>query len=371
MTRKVNVKIPRTAAEYDIVIGDGVLSECGRSAAELPAGKPQKAAIISDPTVHALYGETAEASFREAGIGVRTHLIGDGEEFKNFKTLSETLEFLGANEIARTDIVVALGGGVVGDLAGFAAAVHLRGVRLLQIPTTLLSMIDSSVGGKTAVNTAFGKNLVGGFYQPSRVLIDVAALRTLPEREITAGKCEAIKQAAVAGPELFELTRRFVENNAENVVELIAAQTAFKAAVVQADERESTAETGGSSRKILNFGHTFAHALEKLTDYRYFKHGEAVGHGIKFAAELSKKLENFPADEVKLLNDVVHRAGNLPPIVDIDPAEIFESFKFDKKLVNNSLHWVLLERIGKPVIVPSEKIPKEILMATIAEAVRQ
>jgi 3-dehydroquinate synthase len=255
--------------------------------------------IVSNRKVFGLYGGKVQTSLRAQGFETHVHLIGDGERFKDLRTFENTLRTLSQNGFTRTDSVLALGGGVVGDLAGFAASVHLRGIDLLQIPTTLLSMIDSSVGGKTAVNTSFGKNLVGSFYQPKGVLIDVDTLQTLPRREITAGFCEAIKQGAISGPALFRRTSDFLEAfkvgdfrvaskfeaRASELIELIGAQIRFKAKIVQNDESESVGDNSPRSRKILNFGHTFAHALEKATDYSYLKHGEAVGFGIMFAAE--------------------------------------------------------------------------------------
>jgi 3-dehydroquinate synthase len=276
--------------------------------------------------------------------------------------------------------VIALGGGVVGDLAGFAASVYLRGVRVIQVPTTLLSMIDSSVGGKTAVNTPNGKNLIGTFYQPAGVFIDPMVLRTLPRREMTAGLCEAVKQAVLEGGRSFELMRKFLDANAggihaerfddlgflDQMERLVASQVAFKAKIVRGDEREDPARNDSTSRKILNFGHTLAHALEKATDYRYLKHGEAVGYGILFAAELSKKLELLPPDELELLNDVVHRAGTLPSLTHIDPLKVLDALGYDKKIVDGSLRWILLRGIGEPVIVPQKEIPA----ATISRSIR-
>lgn len=267
----------------------------------------------------------------------------------------------------------------MGDLAGFAASLHLRGIDLLQVPTTLLSMIDSSVGGKTGINTSFGKNLVGSFYQPRGVLVDVETLRTLPRREITAGLCEAIKQGAISGRQLFQQTTDFLQTFkptdfrrsadhsrlAEDLAALIDRQIRFKAKIVQNDEFEDPENLSSSSRKILNFGHTFAHALERATDYRYLRHGEAVGYGIMFAAELSKKLELIVQDEVNSLNDVVHRAGVLPALDNVDRSKVQESFKHDKKRVGKSLHWVLLKGIGKPVIVPDTQIPRSAISSTL------
>lgn len=325
-----------------------------------------KIAIISNAKVYGLYGETVRKSLEDTGFGVSTFLMKDGERYKNLRSLESVLEFLGENRLSRTDAVIALGGGVVGDLAGFAASIYLRGIPFLQIPTTLLAMIDSSVGGKTGVNTSFGKNLVGSFYQPAGVLIDVGVLESLARREVTAGFCEAVKQGAVGGGKLFDSTSRFLEiypvkdfkslfserKFLRSLVALVRDQVAFKAKIVQQDETEDPGRSDPASRKILNFGHTLAHALEKVTDYKYFKHGEAVGYGILFAAELSKRLDLLGQNELNSLNDVVHRAGKLPDISNIDAKDIFEAFKFDKKSTGKTLQWILLKGIGKPVIVP-------------------
>ncbi|MEO8572769.1 MAG: 3-dehydroquinate synthase [Pyrinomonadaceae bacterium] len=381
----VPIKIPRRPATYQICIGSGSLSDVGRWSAETLGRETGRVLIVSNRKVFGLFGKAAEKSFRKSGFETHVHLIGDGERFKNLRTLEATLRTLSEKGFTRTDAVVALGGGVVGDLAGFAASIHLRGIELLQIPTTLLSMIDSSVGGKTAVNSSFGKNLVGTFYQPTGVLIDVNVLRTLPPREITAGLCEAIKQGAISGHPLFRQTSNFLSSFSApdfadaakfdllvaNLVALIDKQVRFKAKIVQYDEAESALDNTSRSRKILNFGHTFAHALEKATEYRLLKHGEAVGYGIMFAAELSKKLELLGQDEVNSLNDVVHRAGSLPSIANIDQSKILASFKYDKKRVGNSLRWVLLREIGKPMIVPDTEIPKSAVLSTLKSTVQK
>ena len=373
----VSIKIPRKPSGYSIRIGQGLLRVSGAWAAGALGGVG-RVLMVSNRKVFDLYGKATEASFIRAGFQAHVHLIGDGERFKSFRTLEGTLRVLSEKGFTRTDAVVALGGGVVGDLAGFAAAVHLRGIALLQIPTTLLSMIDSSVGGKTGINTAFGKNLVGAFHQPTGVLIDLETLRTLDRREITAGFCEAIKQGAISGPTLFRKTAGFLKAHPGTDLEtrydsetftdlsaLIADQVRFKARIVQNDESESPENISPSSRKILNFGHTFAHALEKATDYKYLKHGEAVGYGVLFAAELSKKLELLGQDEVNSLNDVVHRAGVLPGITSIDQSRVLNSFKHDKKRIGKSLQWVLLKGIGKPVIVSDTEIPRSAVLSTL------
>lgn len=372
----VPIEIPRRPATYSITIGDGELRRVGEWAATALGRNSGRILIVSNRKVFGLYGDCVVSNLSKTGFETHVELIGDGERFKNLRTLEKTLRALSENAFTRSDAVVALGGGVVGDLAGFAASVHLRGIDLLQIPTTLLSMIDSSVGGKTGVNTAFGKNLVGSFYQPAGVLIDVATLKTLPRREVTAGFCEAIKQGAISGRPLFDQTARVLDSRRStaalssadasgDLIALIAEQLKFKAKIVQNDESESVASISPRSRKILNFGHTFAHALEKVTDYRRFKHGEAVGYGIMFAAELSKKLELLGQDEVDSLNDVVRRAGTLPALAGIDQSGILKSFKYDKKQVGNSLHWVLLRDFGKPVIVPDTEIPRSALLSTL------
>ena len=381
MTETVCIKTKGKPDSYDIEIGKGSLARAGKWAESAIGGRSGRAAIISNKKVFGLYGADVSDSLASAGFQPFVHLIGDGERFKSLRTLENTLEFLSRSGITRTDSVIALGGGVVGDLGGFAASVYLRGVDFLQIPTTLLSMIDSSVGGKTGVNSSFGKNLIGSFYQPKGVLIDTGTLGTLPAREVTAGFCEAVKQGAISGRKLFDQTARFLANLrgggisgdladkafAGELTHLLAAQVAFKARIVAGDERESVGKMDARSRKVLNFGHTFGHGLEKVTKYRYFKHGEAVGHGICFAASLSKNLGLLAQDEVKLLYDVVHRVGPLPPIDKIDPRNVFASFRYDKKLVNNSLHWILLEKIGRPVIVPHSQIPQIALMSAFKE----
>ena len=370
--RSIKIDFPRESAAYEIEIGHDLLAGSGKWARKGLGTEPGKIVIVSNPTVFGLYGKQAEESLHSAGFSVSHFLVKDGERYKNLRTAESALEFLAEARLSRTDAVVALGGGVVGDLAGFAAALYLRGVPFLQIPTTLLAMIDSSVGGKTGVNTAFGKNLVGAFHQPRGVLIDVSVLKTLPPRELTAGFCEAIKQGSIGSKKLLKQTSDLLSDSqisefSRNIEEpdfrsqisnLISAHVEFKAAIVSGDERESSTRTDGRSRKVLNFGHTLAHALEKVTNYKYFRHGEAVGYGILFAAGLSKSLALCAENDVKLLNGVVQRAGPLPQLANIDENELFEAFTADKKNLSGSLQMVLLKGIGKPVIVSEKDIPR-------------
>ena len=356
----IDVPSSSSTGAYSIIIGDGLLADCGEWACKTLARDVKRIALVSDEKVFAIYGKQVETRFADAGFEVSHFLLKGGERRKDLRSVGRLLDLFSENGITRTDAVVALGGGVVGDLSGFAAAIHLRGIPFLNIPTTLLAMIDASVGGKTGVNSAFGKNLIGSFYPPRGVLVDTSTLQTLAPREMTAGFCEAIKQGAVGGRKLLNQTSDQLSKPqpGSDLPDLIAAHIAFKAKIVSGDERESTKRTDVRSRKILNFGHTLAHALEKVTLYKYLRHGEAVGYGIMFAAELSKSLALCAEKDVKLLNDVVHRAGKLPSLANIDQKEVFEAFKFDKKHFAGSLQMVLLKGIGKPAIVTFSDIPK-------------
>ncbi len=380
----LNIDFSSSPAGYQIDIGHDLLADCGNWARKTLGESVVKIIIVSNATVFDLYGQQVADSLKDAEYTVEHFLMDDGEEFKSLQTAESALRFISESRLARTDAVVALGGGVVGDLAGFVSAIYLRGIAFLQIPTTLLSMIDSSVGGKTGVNSRFGKNLIGSFHQPSGVLVDIETLTTLPTREITAGFCEAVKQGAISGNKLLTQTRDFltlfppetistITGNGDlptKLSDLLAAHIGFKASIVAGDERESQTRLDAKSRKILNFGHTLAHALEKVTHYKYFKHGEAVGYGILFAAELSKNLALCGEKDVDLLNDVLQNVGTLPALADIDGEEIFEAFKFDKKQLSGSLQMVLLKGIGDPVILSEDEIPQN-TAKTVLEAFLQ
>src|SRR5215207_1263287 len=373
---------------YRVEIGAGALARLGHAArASLPK-EARKAALVSNPRVFGLYGGRAAASLRAAGFEVSHWLMGEGERFKTIGTAARALGFLSEAGLERSDAVVALGGGVVGDLAGFAAALYLRGVAFVQAPTTLLAQIDSSVGGKTGVNTAAGKNLVGAFHQPSAVVVDTATLGTLPRRELTAGWCEAVKQGAVGDRRLFERTKRFLTEEArrgrhraagagvgeseagrdEELARIIAAQCAFKARVVAGDERESPGRNDARSRKILNFGHTVGHALEAVTGYRRFRHGEAVGYGCLAAGEISKRLGLLDESELESLRGAVALAGRLPEAGDLDAETIRRAVRKDKKAVGGSVRWVLLEGLGRARVVDGREVPARLVLASIRAA---
>jgi len=381
----VTVKLRENPHEYEIKIGHDLLKTSGDWAQTCLSDKTAKIIIVSNAKIFRLYGETVQKSLENSGFKVFVFLMKDGEKHKNLRSFENLLKFIGENKLARTDAVVALGGGVVGDLAGFASAVYLRGIAFLQIPTTLLAMIDSSVGGKTGVNSDFGKNLVGAFHQPNGVLIDTETLKTLPNRELVAGFCEAVKHGAISNRRLFDQTADFLENYPpknfrknfsdgeflSKLENLLAAQVSFKAEIVMNDEREAADRMDAKSRKILNFGHTLGHALEKVTDYKYFKHGEAVGYGILFASELSKTLEILDANELKLLNDVFQHVGSLPKTKNIEIEKVVQAFSFDKKNIGQTLQWILLKRIGEPVILSNKEISQKSLKESLKKILQK
>lgn len=372
----------RPAESYQVIVGAGTLSRLGDEARGSLTTRARRLAVISNQKVFNLYGNAVLKSLGEADFHVSPLLIGDGERHKNLRTLERALSFLSAAGLERTDAVIALGGGVVGDLAGLAAALYLRGLAFLQIPTTLLAQIDASVGGKTAVNTSTGKNMVGAFHQPRLVLIDIETLRTLPPRELTAGWCEAVKQGAAGSRQLFDETIAFLRDeasgqNAESatrakrLIQLIAAQVSFKASIVSGDEREDVSRTDYRSRRILNFGHTTAHALEAITGYRRFRHGEAVGHGMLVAGEISKKLGMLDNSELELLREAVGFCGRLPRADDLELTQIINALASDKKSVGGSIKWILLERLGRARVVDGREINGRTLRASLRAALHR
>ncbi len=372
---RLHVHTKERQHEYEIRIGRGILPEAGDIARDCFGKRAQRIALISNPKIFSLYGAAVRRSLRANGFSVAHWLIGDGERYKSVRTAEKALRFLNETRIERSDGVVALGGGVVGDLAGFAAAVYLRGVPFVQIPTTLLAQIDSSVGGKTGVNLPAGKNLIGCFHQPSAVIVDVETLRTLPPRELVAGWCETIKQGAVGSRKLFKQTTDFLRFfssksalSSSQLEDLIASHCSFKASIVAADEREDIVRRDHRSRRILNFGHTIGHALEAVTSYRRFRHGEAVGHGILVAGELSKNLGLLHQSELELLSEAVNLCGPLPTASDLDENAIANAMMLDKKSAGGHVQWVVLERIGRARIVDGKEISQILVRQSLRDA---
>jgi 3-dehydroquinate synthase len=379
----VQVRLAARQRKYEIKIGAGLLSELGGEARAVLGPRSQRAALISNPIVFKHYGQQAAQSLRAENFKTTHWLMPEGERHKSLSSLTQALKFLAESGLERGDVMVALGGGVVGDLAGFAAATYLRGIAFVQVPTTLLAQIDASVGGKTAVNLPAGKNLVGAFHQPRLVIIDTQTLRTLPERELTSGWCEAVKQGAVGSRKLFQQTRRLLincgpafslcldeEESQTEVCATIAAHCHFKAAIVAGDEREEIGRVDHRSRKILNFGHTTAHALEKLTGYRRFRHGEAVGYGVLVAGEISKNIGMLASGELESLREAVRLCGPLPGAEDLSIGKIVTAMKGDKKSLAGTTMWVLLEGIGRARLVDGKQIDRRLLRSSLRAGLR-
>jgi len=372
---RLEISLKQEARSSEINIGRGIRRKLGQL---LPLTTPRRVAIISNKRVFELYGREVVRSLKAGSAKVFEWLMPEGERYKSFRVLEKAVRFLSENRVERNDLVVALGGGVVGDLAGFCAAIYLRGVPVAQVPTTLLSQIDSSVGGKTGINLPVGKNLVGAFHQPASVFIDTETLTSLPERELVSGFCEMVKQSLIADIKLFEMTVECLRQTSRNrdfilsseFEDLIAAHCAFKASIVANDERESTARSDAKSRRILNFGHTTAHALETITDYRTFRHGEAVGYGMLVAGELSYDLGLIDPAELKMLRDAVNLCGPLPRADKLDTNRIIRALQHDKKSVDGQINWVLLEGIGRPRIVEGRLISAKSLRRSLQAGLR-
>lgn len=314
---------------YDVLVGAGLLNECGPRMREVIG--LCRAAIVSDSTVDVLYGDAVERSLRDAGYDALRCVFPAGEKNKTLATLCGILEFLAENHLTRADVVVALGGGVTGDMAGFAAAVYMRGIRFVQMPTTLLAAVDASVGGKTAVDLPAGKNLAGAFHQPSLVLTDVDVMRALPKRLLSDGAAEIIKHGVLADAALFE--RMCAPDWTSEMETILARNVAIKRDVVVSDERES------GSRQLLNLGHTFGHAIERCSGYA-MSHGQSVAVGMVIAAGAAGR-----ADVCRAIL-AANRSCGLPVSAPYSAKTLAEAALSDKKRRGGLLTLVLPERIG-------------------------
>ena len=350
----VRLEVDTPSRRYPITLGDGVLDRIGTLLDE--AGTPARRIIVSSPLVWRLQGQRLAA----AGMGDPI-LVPDGERFKQTQTVAKVYEALIRANADRATTLITFGGGVIGDMAGFAAATYLRGIALVHIPTTLLAQVDSAIGGKVGVNHALGKNLIGAFHQPHAVVVDLGVLSTLPRREFRAGLYEVVKYGMTSSPELFALIvreRTAIFKQAPDVLAAIVSESCrIKATVVAADEREA------GPRRILNFGHTAGHALEAVTKYRRYRHGEAVAYGMLVAAELAVSRGALSPDHRDALSHLIASLGPLPAIADVTAGQIWEAVQHDKKIVAGKLHYVLPTAIGATAIVDdvSERELKEAL----------
>lgn len=340
-----SVKVSLGTRSYDIKIGPGLLASLGANCAALKLG--QKCAVVTDTNLAPRYAKPALASLKRAGFDAVLVTVPAGETAKRLKQVEACFDQLAAHRLERKSFMVALGGGVVGDLTGFVAASYLRGIPFVQVPTTLLAQVDSSVGGKTGVNLAAGKNLVGAFHQPRRVLCDLDTFRTLPEREFRAGLAEVIKYGIIYDAHLFARLERdmaqILRRDSVALAHIVARSCEIKAHVVSQDETES------GPRAILNFGHTIGHAIEAITSYGRYLHGEAISIGQVAAAHLSAAWQGLPAKDVERIRALFVTAG-LPVSIALTSArraKLLAAMTLDKKVSGGEIRFVLAERIGK------------------------
>jgi len=341
------VQVPLGSRSYAIKVGGGLLARLGAECAQLKLG--QRCAVITDSNVGNHFAKTAMKSLAASGFEPVLISVPAGEKSKRIAVVEKCYDQLAAHRLERKSFVVALGGGVVGDLAGFVAATYLRGIPFVQVPTTLLAQVDSSVGGKTGVNLKAGKNLVGAFYQPQLVLCDLDALKTLPKREYISGLAEVVKYGVIYDAILFAQIERdlpeLLQRDASTLQSVIARCCEIKADVVGQDETES------GLRAILNFGHTIGHAIENSFGYGKFLHGEAIAIGQVAAAKLSHKILGLPSGDVGRIEKLFVRAG-LPVKIKLDSArrkKLFAAMKLDKKVSAGEVKFVLAEKLGKVV----------------------
>ena len=360
-----SIKVNLGERSYPIYFGSGTLKDFGKTYKSF--FKSKKVIVVTNPTVGRLYFKVINDSLQKDGFEVNRIDVPDGEEYKTLTWASKLFDKLIALKADRQTPLVALGGGVIGDLTGFVAATYLRGVPFAQVPTTLLAQVDSSVGGKTGVNHRKGKNLIGAFYQPRFVYIDVNTLKSLDKREMKAGLAEVIKYGVIRDPKLF----KYLEDNIDILTQvqtqsiaslltqnaallhIVKRSCAIKASVVETDEREA------GIRAILNFGHTFGHAVEAVTKYKEYKHGEAVAVGMVYASELSHRAGLCNKSVVERVRNLIKRAGLPTEAPDFPGKSFLKAMEIDKKVVGGELRFVLVEGIGK---VRIEKVKADDIM---------
>ena len=339
----VRVDVNTGGAQSVILIGDGAVDQ-------LPAllrthGIGARRFIVSNPTIWRLHGEQVQ----QAIGAVEPILLPDGERYKNLQSVAKVYDALIRANADRGSAIIAIGGGVIGDAAGFAAATFLRGITLVHVPTTLLAQVDSSIGGKVGVNHTLGKNLIGAFHQPRLVVIDPLLLRTLPRREFRSGLYEVVKYGMIASRTLFDLlareTRAVFDRDPSVLVPAIVESCRIKADVVSKDERES------GLRRILNYGHTIGHALEAVTKYRRYRHGEAIAYGMLAAADLAVARGALAERERQTLAQLIAAFGPLPPVVDLPIRDLLDAVRRDKKVIHGTLHFVVAIEIGATMTI--------------------
>ena len=358
------IAVDSSAGRYEVHVRWGALDDLGRLMND--AGLRGSVFIVSDDTVGALYGDRAMTALRDAGYDAHLRTFPAGEENKNLDTVRSIYDWLLECRAERASPVVALGGGVVGDTAGFAAATYLRGVPLVQAPTSLLSMVDASIGGKVGVDHPRGKNLIGSFYAPRLVVSDTSLLTSLPPRSLRDGFGEAIKHALIMDPPMLDLLERDAERllkvEPELTTEIVARNAALKATVVSTDERE------GGRRMILNYGHTIGHGLEAATGYARLMHGEADSIGMTVEAEIGRLMGITPPSVIDAQRRLFERYDLPATIAGVDPDAVIAATAHDKKVAARRVRWVLLEDLGRPVI--RDDVPEDLVREALASALQ-
>lgn len=358
--QKIRVKLKSNG--YDVLAGRGSLRHVGREVQRLLPAKDSRVFVVTSPNVRRHWGSQLEESLRKAKLQYLVLEMNDGEPAKRMDTVEKLAEQMVQAGADRKSLVVAFGGGVVGDSAGFLAAIFLRGVPVVQIPTTLLAQVDASIGGKTGVNLQAGKNLVGAFHQPRAVLVDPDVLGTLDDREYRAGLYESLKCGVIRDKKLFDFMAQksalILKRERGPLERIITDSIRLKALVVAADEKES------DLRRILNFGHTVGHALEAATGYSHFLHGEAVAWGMIAAADIAREAGVCTQETAQEIASAVMSYGELPPVT-CDTEDVIRRLAADKKTVAGSVHFVLPTRIGKVKI--SGNVPDEIVRRAVEQ----
>ena len=351
-TMKIRVDLKHSGKDngYDILIDSGIIGgkynkETAAVLSSAGLNLNGRALVVTSETVDRLYKNTLFSFFKNYGVdNLGIIVIPDGEAAKSLKYLSDIHDRLVENGIERSDFIIAFGGGVIGDLAGFAAATYLRGINFIQIPTTLLADVDSSVGGKTGIDHPKGKNLIGAFYQPKTVLIDIGLLKTLDKRELINGFAEVIKYGAALDAELFAYLesdhKKILSYDREGLMYIIERSCSIKAEIVNRDEKEA------GLRSVLNFGHSLGHAIETLYNYENIKHGEAIAIGMVFAAELSKNLGLCGEEAVIRIKNLIRNSGLPVDIPDFTPEQYINAMKLDKKVSDKQIKFILIKNIG-------------------------
>ncbi|HLZ00085.1 MAG TPA: 3-dehydroquinate synthase [Candidatus Angelobacter sp.] len=356
--KKIKVKLGKSS--YDISIASGLLRHAGREVRRVLPGPESRVFVVTSPKVRKCWGAELEQSLKKAKLRYEVLEMNDGEPAKRLVTVEQLAEKMVEAHADRQSVVVAFGGGVVGDSAGFLASIFMRGIPVVQIPTTVQAQLDASIGGKTGVNLRSGKNLIGTFHQPRAVIVDPDVLETLDEREFRAGMFEALKCGVIRDSKLFDLMERNSQKGRSRKLteKIILASAQVKAAVVASDERES------GLRRILNYGHTIGHALESATNYTHFLHGEAVAWGMIAAASIARGAGLCSAETAKRIQAAVLAYGELPPVT-VTANDVLARLGADKKTIAGAVHYVLPVKVGKVTI--TSKVPLDIVRAAVDE----